>query len=747
MSAPSELRALLTAAVRESTGLDSAEPRDGQMKLSRDIDRVLQAGEGHVAGIAPTGSGKSLAALVPAARLALQGGRTLMSTESLGLQHQVTDKDFPAVRKVVAEQYGRELEIAVLKGWSNYVCASATVAQANAELERSGRPTVSVTGSSLAEQREALTTLSELVTDPLVKWALAPTTTTGDKSEYPGRLGDGEWEKVSTTPDSCLKTSCPLMDLCFPAAARRKAAAADIVVTNHHLLAVQAAKAVPVVIGSPSLGDFDAVVLDEAHTLPGIVRSAGALEVSERRMTSAVRTLVRVLPEQDREVADLAAAGRSIAEQLDQEVAAVAKIVGGDGAKLEEGFDPLPKTGPLIERWCADAARLIGAMTKVSSGTQQLEAMKASARIARIAQDVDELRQGGIGVARWVQMPSKRSFGAREANPAICLSPVDVSGALSSQVWSAPVPQGEEEGERRLPDGSVFEDEEPRPESKRRPLPVVAISATLPRSFTYDAGLPVKLSEYPSPFADAYENSLLYVPRMEVMGRKIPLRTYGRRKALDTREHPAWALAIMRDLIEANGGHAIVLSATSSAGREYATQLRLLARGRWRVYSQWDGMSKEATTNAWRSDATSVLVGTRSYMTGVDAPGRTCSLVIIDRVPRGAGNVVDDARVEVMVAQGKSEHRARDMVYAMDAAQLLEQAAGRLIRSTSDSGMVAILDPRLLKSQDIAYAPTTRKIYMDALRYFPNKTADLSVARDFLLAQGETPGQVAKVAA
>src|SRR5699024_6338265 len=87
-----DLPDLLASAVRHATGLTDAAPRPGQERLSRDIDQVLQQGEGHVVGNAPTGTGKGIAYLVPAARLALQGRRTVVSTESLGLQHQLVEK-------------------------------------------------------------------------------------------------------------------------------------------------------------------------------------------------------------------------------------------------------------------------------------------------------------------------------------------------------------------------------------------------------------------------------------------------------------------------------------------------------------------------------------------------------------------------------------------------------------------------------------------------------------------------------
>src|SRR5699024_9215549 len=98
--------------------------------LSRDIDQVLQQGEGHVVGNAPTGTGKGIAYLVPAARLALQGRRTVVSTESLGLQHQLVEKDFPVVASAVREATGQDLQVAVLKGWSHRVRLASAVEQA-----------------------------------------------------------------------------------------------------------------------------------------------------------------------------------------------------------------------------------------------------------------------------------------------------------------------------------------------------------------------------------------------------------------------------------------------------------------------------------------------------------------------------------------------------------------------------------------------------------------------------------------
>lgn len=185
-------------------------------------------------------------------------------------------------------------------------------------------------------------------------------------------------------------------------------------------------------------------------------------------------------------------------------------------------------------------------------------------------------------------------------------------------------------------------------------------------------------------------------------------------------------MSLITRLGEANRGSALVLAATTAAGKLYTEALRSHAGAGWDVHSQWDGLALRATVEAWRTDHASVLVGTKSLMTGVDAPGGTCSLVIVDRVPRAAGNPVDDARVADIVERlGIERYSADRLVYVADAALLLEQAAGRLIRATTDGGIVAVLDPRLLRVGGLSYPEKTRKTLLEALERFEQRSADL----------------------
>ena len=186
-------------------------------------------------------------------------------------------------------------------------------------------------------------------------------------------------------------------------------------------------------------------------------------------------------------------------------------------------------------------------------------------------------------------------------------------------------------------------------------------------------------------------------------------------------------------LVEASAGSALVLAATSAAGKAYADALRKKFGGRLTVYSQWDKTGASEAVRLFKADRTSVLVGTKSLMTGVDASGATCRLVIINRAPRRPANPVDDARVELILERRGNIPRAvaTGMVYAEDAATLLSQAAGRLIRSTSDSGVVAFLDDRMVADNPQVYPTPTRKIYASAFADFPHVTTDIEEVRAY----------------
>lgn len=767
---------LLEAAIIEATGIATAKPRDGQRSLAHDVYGAM-ASRSRAVGEAPTGVGKSMGYGAPAVLRAVRHReRTLISTESLTLQAQLIDKDAPTLARAASRVLGAAPVTAVLKGWANYACAQRLVDSARSVLLDSGvrslpgdgpgqleglaaaldqlpppRPpkrSRKVTGGVLDPGVPAEVTIdgmdyprAEII--PLMTWALReierdnPT----DRHSYAGSTSEGTWSAVSVSPAECIgEQKCPFGDICRAARAREAAAAADIVITNHSMIAVQAAKNAAVVIGSRRIGVFRHVVIDEAHALPGQVRNQGACEISGRRIRSAVRMLEGVWDESDKGLKGLMGDGALWAEAIGHELTETgSQITGRDTVlRLKDGVDPLEQNGDALGDWLSSVSRVLDKQT--DGHGSPLALLRAKARIEGLKSDLASVRAHRTGVARWVERGEETSNRwQRPQGPAVKSTPIDVGGLLANSVWTTDVPYGDD-GDPLVPEGewcstplSIAGEE--TADAPRYPLSVSAVSATLAPGFSRDAGLWVQPVDYPSPFDAAYAASMLLIPRIDNPEDTAALtRTgYSGKAQFDTARHPEWAAGLIEQLVSANGGAALVLAATASAGKLYVERLRLAHRAA--VHSQWDGIPLRQVIAEWRADVGSVLVGTKSLMTGVDAPGETCTLVVVDRIPRAAGNPVDDARVEA-ITQGTGDKWAADAtVYGGDAALLLEQAAGRLIRSMSDSGMVAVLDPRLLKKGPVIYPDRTRRIYINALRRFDRKVANMPEALGFLSGQ------------
>lgn len=700
--------AVLAESVRQATNNEHAEPREGQALLSAaiarafanyDLDSAIPQSSVQVAAQAPTGSGKALAALAPAVLAATVGRRTVLSTDSLALQAQVVNKDAPAAVEAVKKLTGKHVNVAVLKGWSNYVCLRTACDEAYAMLGKQNVTSLPTTPAALAKLGEKVAhTVSRTRfplgddTDPdvgradAIAWALTlprdQPTSTGERSAYEGP-GVEHVDTLTMAREDCLDTKCPLYDMCYPVAARQLCADADILVTNHTMLGIQAATGAPVVIGNNKLGPIDHVVVDEAHSLAAKVRDAGAASLSNVTLERAARSLNSVFD-------------RTLVESFAKDARGVGALLNAELTRLVQG-NKADRVNVEGNPFGAIEGDLLGFVEHVLSKIPnpdtcmtalQLPARKARTRFNNLKDTIRTLAGDDPGYARWAHLVQPRVRPGHPPSDAyieVACSPVAVGGLLNANLWTV---KSEIETEA---DGFL---------DPRVPLAVVCMSATLPAGFAREVGLSTQPLACPSPFTDAYANSAVFVPSaiapLDVEILAAPGTAMQQRPRFDTSRHPTWALPIMAKLLEANSGHALVLAATAAAGRLYAEHLTRTFQGQFRVFSQWDYSTAEAVVDHWRSDPTSVLIGTRSLMTGVDASGETCSLVVIDRVPRAAGNPVDDARARLLIDEAKYDKWTADaLVYGGDAATLLAQAAGRLVRSETDSGMVAILDPRL----------------------------------------------------
>ncbi len=283
---------LLHRAVQHLDG----QAREGQEQMAEAVGDCLAAGEGTLLVQAGTGTGKSLAYLVPAARQAMAGDKPIVvATATLALQRQLVDKDLPVVASALDPVLPRPLEYAVLKGRSNYIC-KLRLHEGSPDPEQEAlfdSPT-----SWLGRQAKRLRT-----------WALA--SETGDRDDLPEPVDGRVWSGLSVSARECVGASrCAFGDECFAEAARATAREANLVVTNHALLAIDLSGDMPV------LPEHAGVIVDEAHELVDRVTSALTGELSAALIDRAIGR-ARSFLEEDH-LGQLADAGGYLAEVLDE---------------------------------------------------------------------------------------------------------------------------------------------------------------------------------------------------------------------------------------------------------------------------------------------------------------------------------------------------------------------------------------------------------------------------------------------
>ncbi|GAB6857938.1 ATP-dependent DNA helicase [Microbacterium xylanilyticum] len=740
-----ERACILTSAVRAATGTAGAEPRPGQAMLFADVQTALQQRADLVA-IAPTGSGKTFVALSAAfERSVHHGERTVISTHSLSLMDQLYDKDVPVMHRAGDGEYGH-VQVAFLRGVGNYVDPGRTIATAQALLG-TGSEDFETLASRLEAAQLRIGDLSGFqgvgtarAFQNLVVWALrqygkAGIGQAGDRHSCPVPHTDNAWAAVSAQAAEADDGS--RFGVTSKAEeAKLRAGEADVVITNHSLLAVQAAHAIRVITGGAKLGTFDNVIVDEAHALPDAVRAQGAAKVSGGHLISIAHQTHRAAGSPGGSMRRWLADADHLADAIERELRPLAPSGTRNGQqedarRLGAADAPLDELHHVLKTWLAEgAAHLTGQGHDPAS---RLAIAAATDRIDGFLRAVKAVRKHRTGWARWVERPEPKE-GRRRWSVAN-VSPVSVGWLLEDNVWSDPVPETEP-GHDHDDDHDV---DDPRPrdaQRKGRRLAVIALSATLPAGFAVQASLRAQPRTYPSPFQDAYANSALIIPHMPTGScEDVSSPGWGNKLRFDTKKHAAWSSRQIIGLVAANRGRALILSATAENGRAYAAALRKELPDLV-VHSQWDGGTPGEITATWRDDIGSVLVGTKSLMTGVDAPGETCTLVIIDRVPRSPRNAIDEARTEEIAARLQtSPMQAAQFTYVEDAALLLSQSSGRLIRSIADAGAVCLLDPRMLKRTPLTYPEPTRRTYMSALEPFApfgTKIVDLAQARTWL---------------
>jgi ATP-dependent DNA helicase DinG len=609
--------------------------RSGQDAMAEAVERSIGTGE-HLAVQAGTGTGKSLAYLVPAVAHAVsQEASVVVATATIALQRQLIDRDLPRLAEALEPQLGRVPTFAILKGRRNYLCLHRL---------RTGPP--DEPGETLFDPA-AVSAVGQQVRR-LTEWA--DSTTTGDRDDLVPGVEERAWRQVSVSARECLGAQrCPSGSSCFAERARDAAGRVDIVVTNHALLAIDALEDFGV------LPEHDVVIIDEAHDLVNRVTSAASAELSAVAVETAARRSARLVSGD--EAGHLREAGEGAARIL-------ADVPGGR-------IDALAQPLAIALASVRDAASACATAVRAGSADTAPQAERlAAARAALAALDELAATAGRILAAFGPDIAARpdvvwmdRPLGDEARRPpTLRVAPLEVGVLLAERLFS-----------RRtvvltsatLALGGSFE-----PLALQWGLPVPAAESTALAWRGLDVG---------SPF-DHRRSGILYVARnLPPPGRDGLPESY---------------LTELRELMDAAGGRTLGLFSSMRAARQAAEELRgavpypLMCQG------------EDATAELLRrfaADETSCLFGTLSLWQGVDVPGRALQLVVIDRIPfPRPDDPLASARQRAVAARGGNGFMT---VAAAHAALLLAQGSGRLLRTMQDRGVVAVLDPRLVTAR------------------------------------------------
>ncbi|WP_205855756.1 ATP-dependent DNA helicase, partial [Phytoactinopolyspora endophytica] len=613
---------LLSAVVSSLGGTE----RPGQIEMAEAVEKAIRSGE-HLLVQAGTGTGKSLAYLVPALLFAARMDEpAVVATATLALQAQLVDRDLPVLADVAEPLLGRRPKWATLKGRANYACLHRVrngVPDDQGELVAADDLSVGTIGAEVIRARD---------------WAeeQAEDGGTGDRDRLEPGVSDRAWSQVSVSARECLGAQrCPYGKECFAEQARFRASDADIVVTNHALLAINALEGVPV------LPEHEIVVVDEGHELAARVTSVAAADLWPGVVDRAATRSRSYAGEGD--AGELRLAG----ERLRQVLADVPP------ARIDEL--PAPLQEALIG--VRDAARAVQSGFASTADREKEPDVEAARRAAKtMVDEIFETSERLLSESEhdvvWVE---DRDRGAK----ILRVAPLSVAGLLREKLF----------GE----------------------MTVVATSATLELGGSFDAtagafGLTGEQApdwrglDVGSPF-DYGKQAILYVAR----DLPTPGRDGLRPEAVDA----------LVELISAAGGRTLALFSSRRGAEEAAEAVRdrlpdnpILCQGEDMVPTLVRKFSEDPATS---------LFGTLSLWQGVDVPGDSCRLVIIDRLPfPRPDEPLSSARQRWVEKNGGNGFMA---VAANHAALLLAQGAGRLIRRSTDRGVVAVLDPRLVTAR------------------------------------------------
>lgn len=590
------------------------EYRRSQLEMAELVDTAFRE-KRHAVVEAGTGTGKTLAYLIPAIR---SGRRVVVSTATKSLQEQLFNNDIPFLQKYFA----RDLKVAVMKGRSNFLCRQKV---------------------HLMKDQPVLRGLDEVDWFAQIRdWG--ELTETGDRAELTFLSDDSElWPRLDARRDTCTGQKCADFQRCFITWMHQRAHEADIIIVNHHLFFADLALRKDD-FGSV-LPDYTAVIFDEAHEIEDVAGDYFGRQISNYRFEELARDTENNLRMKGLGTPQLLKRVNKLRERSREFF---------DALPAKEGRSPFtaPERESFIERHAAAFDALVDAAKRLEAELSALP--QKPEELLRMARRAFELRNELQFLLESKEKNFVYWFERRGKGVFLAATPIDLSQILRERLFAQ------------------FDT-------------LVLTSATLAVGGTFDylkqrLGMDTPAESVLPQEYDYKSQAVLYVPRT------MP----------DVRspDFSAAAAENIARLVEITEGRAFCLFTSYAQMRE--VHERVLRMVDYPLLLQGTG-PRSALLEKFRNTEGAVLFATASFWQGVDVPGDQLSCVIIDKLPFAVpSDPVVAARVRALQEAGRNafaEYQVPEAVLA------LKQGFGRLIRSRTDRGVLALLDNRIVRMQ------------------------------------------------